>query len=160
MKRPFFILVLFVSLAATSSSAAELSLCQALDALRAEVRDSRTPAHIAVFNTAAESMVCRRGKEPAQADFCSAVTPLLGTEQMHKFPWLIKDCLSQAGVHPYLQTVDQITYQKNRNKIVRLWAGWPDGGRIDIQYVSADTTDVHNRFTDFTGAYKLTIWYP
>lgn len=158
MKRWLFALMTLII--ATPTFAAEVPVCAALETLRAEVRSSHEPARIAVFNTVPESVACRRGNTAAQADLCSAVMPSLGIEQMHRFPWLIRDCLNQAGIPSYTEQVDQQTMLKNRKKITHLWAGWRDGGRIDIRFRSADTSGTHDRYSDYFGTYELTIWYP
>ncbi len=153
-------LVLAILLAATPVHAAEDPFCAALEDLRVEARQSHEPRRIAIIHVEPENMACRRDKTSVDDAFCSAAVDRLGLEALHAFPWLIRDCLSKADAHPYTQTVDQYTMFKNRPKITRLWAEWPDGGRLDIQFrPDRDFGDLP-KYKDYWGSYEMTVWYP
>ncbi len=96
----------------------------------------------------------------AQVEFCDAALAPVGFEFTHIFPWLIFDCLKAEHIKPQLETVDQYTGIAKRNKVKHLWAGWPDGTRIDILFRPTDNLGLEPKWRDYWGAYELVIWLP
>ena len=148
------------ALISTPALAKDEALCGALENLKREAETSG-PQRVEIFKQEAMTFACGRTVEAqAQVDFCDAAAGPVGLEFTHVFPWLIHGCLRDQHIKPELELADQYTGVRHRKKIVHLWAGWPDGVRMDIRYRPTGDFGADRKFRDYWGAYELVVWQP
>lgn len=153
------IAIIGISLLAASSASAEPDpFCKALMGVKEQAFVSGSPQRIKVIglNDGEIEIGCQWGRDDqVQKEFCHQAFKAVGIEFYHIYPWRVRKCLTDMGIQPGLEAVDEPTWLRKRKKITHLWAGWSDGTRLDISFVPSDTY-----FEGYYGTYSLVIWKP
>lgn len=159
--KTFSVAVLTLSIFATPAFAESQNLCTALDALKNETQSSGEVQRVAVIKVEPMTVACTKtAVVSVQNEFCSAVLETVSLEFTHVFPWLVYDCLQRSNVHSNTMQNEQYTGLGKRKKISRLWTGWSDGTRLDIQFVPTGNWGDQPRMRDYWGRYNVVVWRP
>jgi hypothetical protein len=170
----FRLLALSCCTISAAAHGANVAFCDAMTGLKSEALRTDSAQRVAILKIEPMTFACERNRSiAAQVAFCSAAMKAVGIEFTHAFPWAVYDCLRQSGIRPNVSMVDQYTglSNKKRKKVTHLWAGWPDGARLDIQFDgSAQYPDEDPdywqslaqdpQFKNYWGIYRVVIWKP
>ena len=131
----------------------EPALCQALDMLTAEAKESGESRHITIFKDQPFEPGCVIAGGPSNRGFCDAFFKEVNSEVTHQYPWLLDSCLRSRAPKVFREEKDEETGLLRRKKLIHLSATMRQGVHVDLRFEPSPTDPQH-----YYGRYHLTVW--